>query len=214
MTAERSDPATRWKLSNGAVLTIAQKMLAQGSEVFRCHARFLPNGTEQESWFYAPGSGRFDLPSPHGTLNVAEEEAGAVLESFGSLLVGRSWVRSEEVDRRKLVALRLPSTVALADLRSSSALKAGVVPGELTGGYGSYELTQSLAQSVFSAGRDGIASSLRFGSAFRQDGFYIFGAAGVHSLSNGRALSLSATLNDLGYDIVNPPASDAITLLD
>lgn len=214
MMADRSRSATDWSLPKDKALSIDSKYLEEGALLFRCHSRLLPNGEDQSPWYWSFGSGRFDLQTPHGTLNAAEEKTGAVLESFSTQLVGRSWVRREEVEKRNLIALPLPYGVDLADLRSSSALKAGVVPGELTGAYGDYVQTQSLAAAVFNAGRGGIAAPLRFGSAFRQDGFYLFGLAGVQAHPIGDELELEEAIEEIGYAIVDAPRSDAITLLE
>lgn len=212
MTAGRSRSATDWALPKDRVLSIECKTLQEGTAVFRCHNRLLPDGQAQGSWFFSSGAGRFDLPRPLGSLNVAEGKLGAVLESFSSQLVGRNWVRREEVDRRKLVNLRTQSSITLVDLRSSSGLKAGVVPGELTGAAGSYDRTQALAYAIYEAGRDRLAAPLRFGSAFRQDGFYIFGTAGPGDMPEGEELSLDKTIDEMGYRIVGSPPSTDITL--
>lgn len=212
MMANRSQSATTWQLPKDNVLSIDRKTLPEGTQVFRCHSCLLPNGKEQGSWFYSSGLGRFDLPDPYGTLNVAEERLGAVFESFGSLLVGRRWVRREEVDRRKLVALKMQSTIELTDLRSSSGMQAGVVPGELTGADDNYNRTQMLASAIHQAGRDGLAAPLRFGSAFRQDGFFIFGSTGQRHLPATEELSMNEALEQMGYKVVSAPPSSAITL--
>lgn len=212
MTANRSRAVTNWELPNDLALSIDGKRLRSGATVFRCHSRFLTDGQTQGSWYYSSGSGRFDLPHPNGTLNVAEEKLGAILESFSSQLVGRNWVRREEVDRRKLVAMQMRTDTELADLRSSSGLKAGVVPGELTGAYDNYDRTQALAISIHKAGRDGLAAPLRFGSAFRQDGYYIFGESGPRDDTAGEELRIAEAIEEMGYKIVDPPISAAITL--
>lgn len=210
---QRSRSSTKWNLPDEAALAIEPKNLRKGEPVFRCHNRFLQDGTPQGSWYFSSNSGRFDLSAPEGTLNAAEDRFGAVLESFGSLLVGRSWVRREEVAGRTLVVLKLPTAAELTDLRSGSALMAGVVPGELTGGYGSYMWTQSLAAAVRGSQRAGLAAPLRFGSAFRQDGYYIFGEAGPQSFPDGQELAINTALSEMGYAIIGPPTSTEITLL-
>lgn len=210
---KRSRSYTKWNLSDGSALAIEPKTLRKGDTVFRCHSRFLQDGTPQGSWYFSSSSGRFDLSAPEGTPNTAEDRFGAVLESFSSLLVGRSWVRREEVASRTLVALEIPTAAELTDLRSGSALMAGVVPGELTGGYGSYIRTQSLAAVVHSSQRAGLAAPLRFGSAFRQDGCYIFGESGPQNFPAGQELAISTALGEMGYVIVDSPTSTEITLM-
>lgn len=212
MTPNRSRSNTNWKPPPNKVLSIELKHLQAGTPLYRCHSRFLPDGQTQGSWYFSSSSGRFDLPQPKGTLNAAEQALGAVLESFSSQLVGRPWVWQGEVDKRKLVILRMQADAALADLRSSSGLKAGVVPGELTGAHANYDHTQSLAGAIHEAGRDGLAAPLRFGSAFRQDGFYIFGTSGTREDPASKELPINEVIEEMGYELVDSPTSTTITL--
>lgn len=155
--SSRSQRVTPDSLTACAARGIAICHLEQGRNVYRCHSRRLPDGQEQGSWFFASGSGRFDLPKPDGTLNAAGEGIGAVKESFGHLLIGTKRIWREEIEARKLVCLALPHQVEVADLFDTTAAQAGIVTGELIDTGPDYKPFQSLAVSFRVAGIDGLA---------------------------------------------------------
>lgn len=170
-------------------------------------------GRQQGPWYFASGSGRFDLPKPDGTLNLAQEPIGAVNESFGHLLIGTNRVRREEIDARRLVRLELTDPVEVADLFDTTAAHAGIVTGELTNTGPSYAPFQSLAASFRAAGVDGLAAPLRFSANERTVGYYLFGITGQRTWPAGRDEPLEPLLTARGYTIEDPPTSRTITLV-
>lgn len=210
----RSQRVTPDSLTAREARSIATCHLEQGKAVYRCHSRRLPDGQTQGSWFFASGSGRFDLPEPDGTLNVAREPIGAVKESFGHLLIGTTRLRREEVEARKLVHLTIVQSVDVTDLFDTTAAHAGIVTGELTNTGPDYAPFQSLAASFRTAGVDGLATPLRFSINEHTVGYYLFGIAGPRAWPTGTEERLDALLTDRGYTIEDPPTSRAITLVD
>lgn len=158
--------------------------------------------------------GRFDLPAPDGTLNLAQEPIGAVKESFASLLFGKTRVRRTEVDARQLVRLTLVDSVDVADLSDQSAARAGIVVGELTSFVADYRSFQSLATSLRVAGVDGLAAPLRFSADENTTGFYIFGKSGPRKWPPGVEEPITPLLTERGYQIDDMPDSGAITLVE
>ncbi len=154
---QRSARVTPEHLTVREARSIATRHLGAGESVYRCHRRRRTDGQAQGSWYFSSGIGRFDLPGPDGTLNVAREAIGAVTESFGHLLIGAATVRREEIDARKLVRLALVHDVEVADLFDATAARAGIVTGELTAPGPDYAAFQSLASSFRAAGIDGLA---------------------------------------------------------
>lgn len=210
----RSQRVTPDSLTVGAARSIAVCHLEPGQVVYRCHRRRLPDGRVQGSWFFASESGRFDLPEPDGTLNVARESIGAVKESFGHLLIGTTRVWREEVEARKLVCLHLVHRIDVADLFDPTVAHAGIVTGELTNTGPDYAPFQSLAASFRAAGVDGLAAPLRFSVNDHTVGYYLFGIAGPRTWPAGTEEHLDMLLTDQGYTIEDPPTSQAITLID
>lgn len=210
----RSQRVTPDSLPAHEARSIAVCHLEQGREVYRCHSRTRLGGQAQGSWFFASGSGRFDLPEPNGTLNVAREPIGAIKESFGHLLIGTRQVRREEIEARTLVRLALTHPADIADLFDTSAAHAGIVTGELTDTGPNYRPFQSLAASFQIAGVDGLAAPLRFSVSEHTIGYYIFGTAGAKVWPPGTEERLDTLLTDRGYTIEEPPTSRAITLVD
>lgn len=210
----RSERVTPDSLTSGEAHSIATRHLPRGTAVYRCHRRRLPEGRTQESWFFASGSGRFDLADPDGTLNVAREPIAAVKESFAHLLIGTTSVRREEIEARKLVRLALVHPVDVADLFDPTAAHAGIVTGELTNTGPDYAPFQSLAASFRAAGVDGLAAPLRFSVDEHTVGYYLFGIAGPRAWPTGAEQRLDALLTDRGYTIEDPPTSRTITLVD
>lgn len=212
--SRRSQRVTPDSLTAREARSIATCHLEQGKAVYRCHSRRLLDGRTQGSWFFASGFGRFDLPEPDGTLNVAREPIGAVKESFGHLLIGATRLRREEVEARKLVHLTLVHGVDVADLFDTTAAHAGIVTGELTNTGPDYAPFQSLAASFRVVGVDGLAAPLRFSINEHTVGYYLFGIAGPRAWPTGTEERLDALLTDRGYTIEDPPTSRAITLVD
>lgn len=210
---QRSQRITPASLTTHEARSIAIRDLDRGTAVYRCHGRALPDGRAQGSWYFASGSGRFDLPAPDGTLNLAREAIGAVKESFGHLLIGTRRVRREEIDARRLVRLKLMDPVAVADLFDTTAAHAGIVAGELTNTGPSYAPFQSLAVSFRAAGVDGLAAPLRFSTNEHTVGYYLFGIAGPRAWPAGKDEPLAPLLTARGYTIEDPPTSRGITLV-
>lgn len=208
----RSERVTPARVTADEARSVAICHLEQGEAVYRCHRRRREDGQAQGSWYFSSSVGRFDLPDPDGTLNVAREAVGAVMESFGHLLIGATTVRREEIDARKLVRLRLVHDVDVADLLDSTAARAGIVAGELTAPGHDYGAFQSLAESFRAAGIDGLAAPLRFSLGEHTVGYYLFGIGGPRSWPPGSEEAIEQLLTGRGYTIEDAPTSRAITL--
>lgn len=211
--SRRSARLTPDRLTADEAQSIRACHLGEGQVVYRCHRRRGGDGQAQGSWFFASGSGRFDLPAPDGTLNLARESIGAVKESFGHLLIGATRVRREEIDARKLARLSLVQSVDVANLFDTTAAQAGVVAGELTATGPDYAPFQSLAASLRAAGVAGLAAPLRFSVNEHTVGYYLFGIAGPRAWPPGVEEPIEILLTERGYTVDDPPTSRAITLV-
>lgn len=208
----RSMRVTPERLTVREARSVVTRHLGTGEAVYRCHRRRRRDGQAQGSWYFSSGVGRFDLPEPDGTLNVAQEAIGAAAESFGHLLIGTATVRGEEIDARKLVRLALVHDLDVADLFDATAARAGIVTGELTAPGPDYAAFQSLASSFRAAGIDGLAAPLRFSLSEHTVGYYLFEISGPRSWPPGTEEPIDRLLAARGYSIEDAPTSRAITL--
>lgn len=160
-----SDPAAlhgfpRWTLTSARTL-------------FRAHS------TSNGPWSFAsaPG-GRWDLPTPHGTVYLADSAEAALRESIGRVLSNRATLTETEVDASRFSRLHMPGNVRLADLCSRNAASYGLTREIHT--LTPYALTQVWAVAFRTAGAGGVRYDARF-STGRARAYSVFGDAGPRS---------------------------------
>lgn len=136
--------------------------------VYRIHqAAFSP------WWFSEDGSGRFDpVGTGHGACYVADSELGAWVEVFRRQM---AWVEGD-VDRRRILSVKLGRDLKLADITSRRALQFGVT-AQLGAG-SDLAQSQAVAAAVLADGFDGIRYLVRHDPAQNLVGYAIFDEAG------------------------------------
>jgi hypothetical protein len=116
-----------------------------GTPVFRSHGH-----ARGPWWFSCDGGGRFDLPAPHGTCYVAEDEVVTLLETWGGMKVVPDYL----AQARDASELTVASAVTVADLTSNQAVAFRVTAEIFT--TTDYAMTQSWAAALHDAGYDGV----------------------------------------------------------
>lgn len=157
-----------------------------GQTLFRVWRRTAPDGTTRHHpWWFASvpddpdTGGRFDLPSPMGTLYVATRAVGAVLEALQAHLTA---LPLAELRTRRIARIQAPDNVPAAARLTSRTLA------------GRFGITASLW-----AGSDRTLTQ-RWAAAFRRDGWWsLYG--GLQHDPSGRLRGYA--LFDLGGD--HPP---------
>ncbi len=123
-------------------------------------------------WFSRDGSGRFDLPAPHGTCYFAEDPLGALLEvTRGLTLLSEAFL-----DSRRLITTTLPRPLRIADLSAAAAYGYGVT-GELSA-TADYTLPHFWARGLHAAGFTGAHYRIRHDPRANLTGIAWFGRAG------------------------------------
>lgn len=123
-------------------------------------------------WFCSDLECRFDLRVPAGTCYVAEEPLGSFVEVFTDVTL----VAEEDVEKRRLSAIHVPTTLRLADCTDAGARRFGST-GEIHTTV-DYDLTQRWAQALAASGFDGIRYLVRHDPAQQRVGLALFGNAG------------------------------------
>lgn len=184
---------------------------------YRCHKK-----CHSPYWFAsadAPSSGRFDLPSPLGTLNAASSAETAASESRGQVILNNSNVPIPETAcvGYKVSCIELPRITA-ADFTDPRALAWGIVSGDISGPLpGGYGVTQKWASKMHRSGFDGILSKSRFGGAGRKC-IYYFGNSGENCPPRcGEITSESKTLKEvlvsMNFKIQDTPRDDELEII-
>lgn len=123
-------------------------------------------------WFSSDGSGRFDLPVPHGTCYLAEEQLGSLLEvARGLTLLPETFLSS-----RQLLTTWPTRPLRLADLTAAAAYSYGVT-GELSAAP-DYTAPHARARALQAAGFAGIRYRVRHDPRGHLVGIAWFGRAG------------------------------------
>jgi hypothetical protein len=143
--------------------------LAPGQVLARIHR------ADRKSGFYSSdGSGRFDLPLPHGTCYLGEEPLASFVEVFREAAV----VAEALVNTKVLSFIQLPDDVRLADVTAPKSRRFGVT-GEIHTST-AYGITQAWAAALHRAGFDGIRYLVRHDPSQRLTGVALFGPGGEH----------------------------------
>ncbi len=154
-------------------------------------------------------SGRFDLPSPHGTLNTGFTPITCALESLGRQLVGTTIVPATSVRGRVVSELEVEFAWC-ADFTHPIAVRYGVVPGDVGAPRNEndgYLLTQQLAELFRTKNFGGIISRSRFDASRLGVCMFQFGPAGYHE--NGVVLQevlLEDVVEGMGYLVLETPS--------
>lgn len=183
------------------------KTFPPGRHWFRQHS---PAGP----WFFDSSLlGRFNVPTPRGTLYVASTADGAARERIGFDVAASGWVPAGLVEGRVMSTLTLPVTVKAAHLTAEAALQWGVVANELAA-TDDYVLTQAWADAFDHAGFDGLWSRLRF-TAGQGRGLAVFGAEGARSwpVDPHPRLLREVVETDMGLMVVDLPPSSGLTII-
>ena len=140
-------------------------------------------------WFSSDGSGRFDLPVPHGTCYLAEEPLAALLEVTRGLTI----LSEDFLAGRRLLTATLTVEMRVADLTSAAAYGFGVT-GELSA-TADYTGPQAWANALQTAGFHGIRYHVRHDPRGDLAGIAWFGRAGrARRPPVGHSLQLPADL--------------------
>lgn len=123
-------------------------------------------------WFSSDGSGRFDLPAPHGTCYLAEDPVAALLEVTRGLTV----LSEDFLAARRLFTTSLTTELRLADLTAPRAYSFGVT-GELSATF-DYDKPQAWAGGLHTAGFEGIGYHIRHDPRSSFGAVALFGRAG------------------------------------
>ncbi len=143
--------------------------LASGQVLARIHR------ADRESGFYSSdGSGRFDLPSPHGTCYLSEEPLASFAEVFREAAV----VAEALLNAKVLSLVQLRDQVRLADVTTPFSRHFGVT-GEIHAST-AYGTTQAWAAALHRAGFNGIRYLARHDPCQSLPGIALFGLAGEH----------------------------------
>ncbi len=123
-------------------------------------------------WYSCDGSGRFDLPLPHGTCYFAENPLAALLEvTRGLTLLSETFLHS-----RRLITATLPRLQRIADLTAASAYSYGVT-AELSA-TADYTAPHAWARELHAAGFTGARYRIRHDPRADLTGIAWFGRAG------------------------------------
>ena len=168
--------------------------------LFRAHS------TSNGPWWFAsaPG-GRWDLPTPHGTVYLADSPETALRERIGRVLSSRSSLTAAEADASCVSRLHVPENVRLADLCSHRAADYGITREIHT--LTPYVVTQAWAVAFHAGGAGGVRYDARF-STGRARAYAGFGDAGARRWPGdpapipGRDVAAAA-----GIDVIPVPHS-------
>lgn len=169
---------------------------------------------EHDPWFFANGSGRFNLEAPRGTLNTASSAEVAVREVLGIALVGDPDIPASLITNRWISSLEIPEVKA-ADFTSGEAAAFGVVPGDVTAPTDdNYATTRAWARTMDTAAFGGILARSRFGAGTNPTCLFTFGPEGQHVLgeTNDKVTMRSVIETMHGYNIIPIPSSDVLVI--
>lgn len=186
----------------------------------RLHHWWRAHSASGGPWWFASSeaehSGRFDLPSPHGTLNTGYRPITCALESLGRFLVGTRTVPASAV-RGRVVSELVVTPAWCADFTHPDAVSFGVVAGDVGAPRSEedgYRLTQQLAQVFHEQDFVGIVSRSRFDGSVQGKCMFLFGEAGYHE--DGIVLNqlpLEEVLTKGNYLVLEAPAYRDIDVL-
>jgi hypothetical protein len=167
-----------------------------GTELFRVWRSGLPVDRPEPWWFSSrtgASGGRFDLPSPAGTLSTSTRRVGAVLEALQACLTN---LPIEELEVRTIATIAVPeSAPPAADLCHRSVAGRGVTAGVWAGA--DRDLTQQWAAAVRRDGWWALHAGVHQDPSGRLRAVAVFGAAGDGAPKLGGTWSYrAATLHD------------------
>lgn len=124
-------------------------------------------------WWFSNGSGRFDpVGTGRGECYLSSAPLGAWVEVFRDQT---TWAESD-VQRRRLLSVKLGRKLALADVTASRALEFGVT-AQLGAGSDT-DASREFAAEASEAGYDGVRYWLRHDPRQKSYGYAIFDTAG------------------------------------
>ncbi|QDP96486.1 RES domain-containing protein [Microlunatus elymi] len=178
------------------------------------------SGADGGCWYFATvppdptlPSGRFDLPTPHGTCYFADTQRAAAMERVGVWTTKHKPVPQDFVDGRAISTVdpgALPERAV--NLGSPRATGFGVT-GELFT-MSDYQVPQAWALAVYGLGHAGILYPPRFTPGGRA--LAVFGRAGVPAtpIAVVRQLPLADVLHRNHIRIARIPHSTSLTMVN
>lgn len=167
--------------------------------VYRAHR------ADHSPWWYASGDGgRFNLPMPHGTCYLANDETAAIREVAGESLVNLGCVSAEFAAARVVSSLSVATTRTLADLADSGAARFGVTREIST--CVPYSIPQAWARAIHGHQFDGIRYPARFSTGTGDLALAVFGAAGLHDDAvDATPQNFEEAAKECGIEVVRRP---------
>lgn len=157
--------------------------LPAGTPLYRIH-----RAARSPWWYSSDGTGRFDLPAPHGTCYLAEEPLATLLE----VARGLTLLSEEFLSTRRLLTATLAAELRLADLTTPGAYRFGVT-GEVATTT-DYTGPQAWAAALYRAGFEGLRYHVRHDPRAELYGVARFRPAGGGPAAPGRSQELPAGL--------------------
>jgi len=163
-------------------------------------------------WFSSNGSGRFDLPGPHGTCYLASGAEAAVRERWGEEFLALGYVPRGLAEETKVSELRVPKGGRLADLCAGDAAHFGVTREINT--TDRYDITQAWANALgpLGSGLLGLRYQPRLSTDSRSWALGLFGDAGEAPWPSDQQPVGGVELAErLGIPVASTPALAALT---
>lgn len=198
--------------------------LPAGTRLWRCHR------TDRGPWWFSSdGTGRFDLPTPHGTCYLADDPLLALVEAISHGTLDGLTVTPAFCAQRRVRNLALPSPAHMADATDGRARGFGVT--REIHDIADYTLPQAWATTWHTAAFNGVrylatnhqpvtGSPPWTGPGAQGPGSWaLFGPAGHHTRwRRGRSEHINPTLltrleAETGILVVDPPPSSAARIV-
>jgi RES domain len=163
-------------------------------------------------WFSSDGSGRFDLPGPHGTCYLASDAEAAVRERWGEELLALGYVSRALAHGTEVSQLRVLKSARLADLCAGDAADFGLT--REIGTTGRYDIPQAWAKALGprGSGLRGVRYQPRFSTDLRNWALGLFGEAGTAAWPTDPNPVLGVDLaGRLGIEVAGPPTLSALS---
>lgn len=145
---------------------------SDGGVWYRAYTPMGSDGEARDSRYFSAGNGRFDLPAPRGSLNLASSPEVAFRERLGRTLVSARELPSSELRGVWIARIEPPRIFRVADFRMPGL---GIAPGDISSSVQDYSVTQKWAEQMQTDGFEGIIARSRFGNGST---LYLFGDSG------------------------------------
>jgi hypothetical protein len=205
-----TDPARRrlqLRSPRGSLAGFPGWTLRPDRALYRAH-----KATVAPWWFSSDGSGRFDLPPPHGTCYLASDPEAAVRERWGEEFLALGFVPRGLAESTEVSELQAPKGSRLADLCAADAAGFGVTREINTTGRCDISQAWAGALGPLGIGLHGVRYQPRLSTDSRSWALGLFGDAGDAAWpTDPHPVGGVALAQQLGIEVASPPSLAALS---